>query len=513
MTSADSRGEKILAALAANKNCELTPDGANYIVQRFDPYHDKPIRPVGYPDSFNGHTVSRCVKKTMSLTYKSGGAPDQTTPWDLHIFQTPIMKPAQFNQSVTRSANTFTFNPLATATRPYGGLMAVASLVSGTPVNLPVGLASFDQLGQIALSDSDLDDTMRVTAMGFEVIDGTAELYRQGILTTYRQNQPQRDAAYFKGVSIEGAAAATRQTMEGSFQMVRCPPVSSANALLMPDSKQWKVAEGAYVDIDYNDQDIPMLSPSNIVPYLVYDDNPTQVGFDTSPIIYQQPGFGVSGVSEPTPGTAGVGTTYHNSSQGQRILPINQSGVILTGLNPLATITVNAIYYLECAPTSDDQELLSLASQSPALDDYALMIVSKLRRDSPVAVKRRENYTGQWFFEGVRDIIKKVSPWLANASYVGNQVSSWIDRAGTNDGMINPQSFVKGSVATKIASEKHPKKRIPNAPGPTPRRVAFRPNIANKRTLKGKKLKFNDNVDDQKRQRRARRAKARRGAL
>jgi len=94
------------------------------------------------------------------------------------------------------------------------------------------------------------------------------------------------------------------------------------------------------------------------------------------------------------------------------------------------------------------------------------MIISKLRRDSPIAVKRRENYTGEWFFNGIRDVINKVSPWLSNISYVGNQVGKWIDRAGTNDGLINPQSFVKGSVSKKIASEKKP--RIPKAPGRAP---------------------------------------------
>jgi hypothetical protein len=465
MARSDSKGEKILAALAAHKNCELTPAGSSYIVQRFDPYHDKPIRPVGYPDSFNGHTVSRCVKKTMSFTYKSGGAPDQTTPWDVNIFMTPLAKPQATQVTVTRHGNTFTWNPAAVASKAYGGLMAVAQHTSGTDFVFPAPGAGFTQVGQLSLSNEDLDNAMRVTSMGFEVIDGTAELYRQGILTTYRQNQPQREQANFTGVSIEAAAAVTRSGIHQDMQYIKFPPVNTSNALLFPDSKQWKTSEGAYVDIDFNSDEIPMLNPQYVAPIMLFDTDSSLILDDQTSFYFAAPLGSPDGVVQPIPGTAGVGTEFVNEVRAQRILPINQSGVILTGLNPLATITVNAIYYLECAPTSDDQELLSLASQSPSLDTYALMIISKLRHDSPIAVKLRENYTGEWFFNGIRDIIAKVSPWLSNAAYIGQQATKWIDNASTNDGYINPQSFVKGSVAKKIAQEKvSPMVRNPNPP-------------------------------------------------
>jgi len=507
MTSADSKGEKILAALAAHKNCELTQDGSNYIVQRFDPYHDKPIRPVGYPDSFNGHTVSRCIKKTMTFSQTTGGAAPQTTPFDVHIVMTPIAKPVNFTNTISRNNNTFTFNPTASPSAPYGGLIAVAVMNSGSSAQFPVLTAS-NLLGQLNLADADLADNMRVTSMGFEVIDGTAELYRQGILTCYRQNQSQHDTNFFKGVSNENSGAANRQAIEQTMQCVRLPPVNASNALLFPDSKQWKTSEGAYVDIDFNTSELPMLQPSFIAPYLIDDDAQSPMPINNESFWFPQTGFNISGVTNPIPGTAGVGSEFINSAYGQRIYPINQTGVILTGLNPLATITVNAIYYVECAPTSDDQELLSLASQSPALDDYALMIISKLRRDSPIAVKRRENYTGEWFFNGIRDVINKVSPWLSNISYVGSQVGKWIDRAGTNDGLINPQTFVKGSVAKKIASEKKSQPRIPKAPGRAPMapRKSFKapkgrdPKIWEaQQRLKKKKKQHGDGREDRRR--------------
>ena len=180
-------------------------------------------------------------------------------------------------------------------------------------------------------------------------------------------------------------------------------------------------------------------------------------------------------------------TTFNqrfSSVNPNRFTPKNQSGVFLTGLNPQASITINKIWYVECAPTGEDEELLSLCSQSPEDDPVALKIIAALRRDSPVAVKLYENYMGEWFFSGIKDLINKTMPWLSNAQVVGNQVVKWIDTASTNDGYINPQSFVKGPVAPKVAKEKKAKATkalilkgkagsIPKAPGPAPIKVAF----------------------------------------
>ena len=86
----DSKGERLLSALAKHPMCELTEAGANYVRQRFDPYHDKPVKAVGVPDQYNGHTISRIIKKSVPFTAVSGDGSSPTSPWDCHIFQTPI---------------------------------------------------------------------------------------------------------------------------------------------------------------------------------------------------------------------------------------------------------------------------------------------------------------------------------------------------------------------------------------------------------------------------------------
>lgn len=444
-----TKGEKLLYALANNSRCELTPDGANFIKQRFDPYHDTPMKPVGYPDSYNGFTVSRCIKKTMTFTQTSGGAATQTTPWDAHVFMTPVCRPMPLQLTNSRTGNQYKFNAAAALpTHKYGGLMVVGNMASGTNFAYPTVNTPTNGLGLLSLTNDDLKGNMRVTSMGFEVIDGTAALYRQGILTAYRQNQQQKEPVFMEGWADSGNVANKIQSDMATCEWLKFPPVNTADAMAIPNTKQWKVEEGAYVTADFHSDECPMKGPVYTKPIFTQDGNAATIS--------DVDGFWLeieTTVMEHTIPNLATTTFQSRCITPNRILPVNQSGVILTGLNPQATITVNCIWYVECAPTSDDQELLSLCSESPQEDYFAKMIISRLRRDSPVAVKLRENYTGEWFFDGIRSVVNTVTPWLSNALTVGKQVNKWIDHAGKNDGYINPQSFVRGDVATKVAKD------------------------------------------------------------
>lgn len=472
-----SKGERLLSALSKSNFCELTEAGANYVRQRFDPYHDRPVKAVGIPDLYSGHTISRIIKKSAPFTAVSGGGSAPASPWDAHIVQTPICNP---NRTLTVAAatvgNAIKFDPSQNASKPYGGLMVVRSDTGNFTFPAPNG--STNVLAQLSLTDEDLSNCMRITALGFEFIDTTAELYRQGMLTAYRQNEPQRAQAYYhiRGTPVTGN---NQFRNDGTGKIIKLPPTSVNDAMNIPDTKQWKVAEGAYCSVDFNEEEIPMTNPEPIHFLLEAYDGDVSTGsggtaidsfsFDSSdPLV------------TPIPTSSPVYTITDYVAPSQKFIPINQSGVILSGINPLFSGTVNCIWYVECAPSGEDVELLTLASQSPPYDPLALKIIGALRFMEPICVKLRENYTGQWFFEGIRDVVQKVVPWLSNAQVVGNQVVKWIDNASTNDGFINPQSMVKGNVAAKVASEKKPRKAlkgnaVPKFPGPAPKKRAFAP--------------------------------------
>ena len=471
-----SKGERLLATLAKTPLCELTEAGANYIRQRFDPYHDRPVKAVGLPDNYNGHTVSRIIKKSLPFTAISAEGSVPAAPWNCSIFQTPICDPQVCRPVTTAVSNRFEWDTASTATGAYGGLMIVRH--DTDDVLLPPVAGSTNLLGILSLTSEDLSNVMRVTAMGFEFIDSTSVLNRQGVLTAYRQNEQQQAQSLMEGVG-RPVVSNIGYEVKASAKIIKKPPKNVNDAMNIPDTKQWKVEEGAYCSIDFNQDDIPMTNPVPVMFMLQAYNADMAPGTSGNGITHFS--FEADNpIETPMPTSSPTFTRREYVTPAQKYLPINQSGIILSGLNPLFSGVVNCIWYVECAPSGEDVELLTLASQSPAYDPFAMKLIGILRFLEPICVKLRENYTGEWFFNGIRDAIKKISPWLTNAQVVGNQVVKWIDNAGTNDGMINPQSFVKGNVATKIASEKKQKKAlkgnaVPKAPGPAPNKRAFRP--------------------------------------
>jgi len=519
MSNADTKGERLLKTLAQTTSCELTEEGRRYVIQRFDPFHDKPMKPVGYPDNYNGHSVARCIKKSKTVSLTTGGAPTQTTPWDLNVTITPLASPDGFIQTTTRLNSTYTFLNTPIAEGNWGGVCITGNSASGSNFTYPATVLSGLNLGQLFLTDEDLTDNMRITSIGLEVQDMTAELYQQGLITVFRQNQQQPTTTTWSGWATTGVPPGSAKCMTGSGAIIKLPPISVEHALLMPDTKQWKVREGAYLVADFNSDQIPMEPPQWVMPVLVNDRSEVTLDGDIYNVLVPYPGSGLDHVS------SGPMTWTVMPPTPNRFLPINQSGIFLSGLNPQATINISVIWYVECAPGSEDQELLSLCSQSPSYDPIAMKIVSALRRDSPIGVKYRENYTGQWFFDGIKGIVQKALPWLDNASIVGKQAIKWIDSASTNDGYINPQSFVRGDVATKVSKEKNPvpkkagdtrydqalfKSGVPRPPGPAPKKRAFAPKPV-ARTKKGNVRYFDDTEDNRRRRKKAIAYKAARG--
>jgi len=466
------RAEDMLSALATNGNCELTQEGKAFVIQRFDPYHDTPIKPTGYPDQYNGFTISRCVKKSITVQQTSGGGPSNDT-FSFHVYNTPMLEVVTLAQCTNQKGNSVSLPDSPVITQGYGGLTIQLTDVDGNCVYPTPNLA--DILGQLVLDpQNDLDGTMRVTAMGFEVIDVTAEIYQQGTITVYRQNQP---ASKPEVLSVDNTVAGSGILREGVISVLgyKFPPANTAEALNIPTTRQWQAREGAYFVADFNTDELPMDLPTFTQPaYSDYvdDEKVNNVdSYDWIPLwdatitknIVASPSFSRAQL--------GWGRTKH--------MPINQSGCFVTGAPKQGSYTINAIWYLECAPNGGDPKLLTLATPSPVMDNLCKKYLSQLRHDSPIAVKWQDNYLGEWFVDGVTDVIKKVTPWLANAQVIGNQVVKWGDTEKANNGMISPQSFVQGDVAKKVSNEKKLIAKITNgiplAPGPAPKKAAYRP--------------------------------------
>jgi hypothetical protein len=98
----------------------------------------------------------------------------------------------------------------------------------------------------------------RCVAGGFEVINTTAPLYAQGLVTCYRMPQS------FTPMFVQNVAPL--QTGTGSSYdltpalAVELPPGSVDKALVLPSSKQWDAKRGAYCVFTLATTDVPLLS-------------------------------------------------------------------------------------------------------------------------------------------------------------------------------------------------------------------------------------------------------------
>jgi len=488
-TSRVKRGEQILAALSSPNIAALLPEGKQAIMQRFDPFHDLPSKSCGYPDDYSGSTITRLIKKSVTFNSASGEGTPATGPWNFHVFNTPILTPicCTSNTSTTSLGSIASINKDDTPSIQYGGLMVIRS-DNSTFENCPDNNTG-NFLAQLALDAADIDATSRLIAQGWELRDNTANIVKQGMITVYRQNEPQMKDFHLIAYDVGNNSATTKTMLEGNGIMLKLPPQSVDDALLLSGSKQWLLKEGVYAVTTFHSEDIPMSVPE---PAFICPINPLYnipVGTEVySSNIIRNIGWtsNVSGfpvgpdyrevMTIPTT----VPTIIRNLIPPQvKLAPINQTGAMCMGAPPDGSYTLTLNSYVEEAVGLENKPFVTLGTQSPIYSPLAMRAMSILTHDSPIAVKVDENYLGEWFVDGMADIAKSVAPWFGNAQTVANQVVKWADTAKLNNGIFQtPQTFVKGSVNNQMKKEKKAEKKgnaVPKAPGPAPMKRAFRP--------------------------------------
>lgn len=491
------RGEQILAALSSPNIAALLPEGKQAIMQRFDPFHDLPSKSCGYPDSYSGSTITRLIKKSVTFNSASGEGTPATGPWNFHVFNTPVLTPINCtsNTSTTSKGTIANFFKDDTPSINYGGLMVVRSDTSEFQ-NLPDNNTG-NFLAQLALDSADIDATSRLIAQGWELRDNTANIVKQGMITVYRQNEPQLTDFFLKGYDAANNTSANKYFIEGNGIMLKLPPSTVDDALLLQGSKQWLLKEGVYCVTTFHSEDIPMSvpEPGFICPIDPLYNIPVGVDVLSSNII-RNIGWTPNTTGFPTasdwvdvmtiPTT--VPTIIKVLCPPQiKLAPINQSGAMCMGAPPDGSYTLTLNSYVEEAVGLENKPFVTLGTQSPVYSPLAIRAMSILTHDSPIAVKIDENYLGEWFIDGMADIAKSVAPWFGNAQTVSNQIVKWADSAKINNGIFQtPQTFVKGSMNNQMRKEKKVEKKVnaaPRAPGPAPMKRAFRPRPVKTKTF------------------------------
>jgi len=401
-----TRGEKILNQLVADPTHPLTEDGKNFLIQTLDPNHDRPFRKIGWVDNNTRPSVVRMVKQSMQISAVSGGGAPVLAPWDVHIAISPFSSGSSMSQVALRQNNALILTTGGNI-MPFTGLRAVAQFSSGSPVVWTPTLGSSTYLGGLSVDPAYLSSDSRLVGIAFEVTDTSAEINKQGTLTAYAypQNGP---IDYYAAMT----AGTSGQLNLGSFRGKRViyPPTSQADALLLPDTKQWEAKFGSYSVPTFQDIHNPLSSNCSMVPVFEASTTKFDVNAVTGDPCYLSDIVAAVSTSSTLPGT--VVTAKMVAPNYTHFFPINTSGVILSGLNPNSSFNVSMTYVMEEVPTLSDKASVVLTQPPPAFDPWVLNLYTHIVAHLPPAVYVAENDLGEWFWGIVEDISEAIGPVL-----------------------------------------------------------------------------------------------------
>lgn len=340
----------------------------------------------------------------------------------------------------------------------------------------PVIVDTYDESNLLTLANRRSTDTLepgednlkgmtRCIGWGVEVVDVTAELYKQGTCTVCQYPACQRsDDVGFKlaqTFSVEHGRQKSDVLKKGSPQVVayldtpimvrpiNSHPTSVANAMLYEGSRQWEAKAGAYTVIPFSTEENPPRYPEYTVPMFYMDGaTPEKYGLNDNNVFLGQPDL---------PGGGGACYVWGPT----KYAPVHCKCIIMSGLNAKSTFQVNAIWYLETFPDTSETSLISLARPSACFDPVALKMISCAMQELPVAVPVADNSAGDWFL----DVMESVLPT------VGTAIGGFL---GGPAGAAAGGALGRGGSALITAARIPKQVAPPNSRGP-PKRTSVRP--------------------------------------
>lgn len=418
---------------------KITEQGRNWLIAALDPFHDREHQLAGYPDSDNSSTVVSCYQYQTELQRPTGIAGET---WDAHVYNSPQLVASsidQYRQTVD-NANLL-YNKVG-----EGGITSFITCCGG-PANstlMPHWAPLMSAMPGLGVEDLSSGNS-RVIAAGFEVINTTSELYKQGTITAYRQ--PTFSAPDHTRYHIPPEMAQNREqrgTMYG--HAYNSPPTTANEAVLLRGTRTWNAADGAYVPIVFSTVHNPIIPESNHLSVMVLPNKDRLI------------------------------TAAHSDNtdadlfpMGMKTAPMNTSGVFLTGLHNNTTLTIKVRVYVERAPGTSQPDLAALASPSAPYDANVLDLYSSVLSQLPVAVDFASNGLGDWW-RAAMSVISTVARPLSEVAGIfhptAGRVISQIGNmaASQHSGSVVPiKSAARAAQPPPKSSREGGKRRRPKA--------------------------------------------------
>jgi hypothetical protein len=381
------RGDMILANF--EKTGKMTPDGRVWFKQMLDLYADVKEKPVGYPDVEGSGSVVYRIQQSVTVPAPTSAG---TGAWDCHVFTLPECTNSAASGATTGGPTFGNFQGGTIAGSATGVQITAAGQGSAVgPISIWAGAAGSrswtNSAGNTASGDTyatfNLDSVLggsgRIVSMGFEVINTSAELYDSGAVTCYRMPQAINKESY--AAYTNGAAVSPRL-----YNSSRSPATTIAEAILVPNSVQWKAKEGAYVNATMTVPENPPMGLQAAGRIFKYNNTLTGTGATASVPV---------NVSIDT--TTATSTTSSGVTSFCQPTPFDTSGAYFTGLNTNSTLQVNMTVVYEKFPVPSEVSILPLAQPSPAYDPVALKLYALTLSKLPPGCAQSENPLGEWW--------------------------------------------------------------------------------------------------------------------
>jgi len=441
------------------QNRLITNEACDWVKCALDPFHDMQLDHLrGYPDVSTEPTVVVKIQTAHTVAAPAGLPAGQN--WDCHIVTSPV----DFNPaSAIRQARTLPFGdpPSSTGTGTTmadgAGAVNVTSLQTGrmdgllinsvpsdsdnganltyTPGHCPAVAGGGYHLQNLNLDDylefeqSDLG-VYRIIYSGFEVVNTTAQIYKQGAVTVYEYgNSYEVGASYpvkeYDTVSqTDGFCSGPRERPTTYF---RSPPNTIAEAKIMPGAHTWAAQDGCYNTAKFQ-TDNPFQGATKR-PFIIAQNNvigaPNSGFGDVDGVLSAGSfasdfslGVNLVGTSATPPDLKTVGGPVHFSR-------MNTTGAYLTGLSHETTLFVTWRVGIERLPSANKPTFLALAQPAAAYDPNALVLYNMVAHILPPGCPQGYNDAGKWFRwiqDAARKSIPTVYPIIRTASALATQM-------------------------------------------------------------------------------------------
>jgi hypothetical protein len=240
---------------------------------------------------------------------------------------------------------------------------------------------------------------VKVCGLGIEIVNTTASLNLQGLVSMCRMVQPDVET-FTSYVALPLNAWGTK-----SLNPMRTAPKNLSEMALYPGFAQDLAASGYYGPalLKFNrDLHFPIS-----VGALLLDDDPNGGPVNTTtPIECYSSTLG----SFAVPGNT---TAFSTTRENPLYVPCDTNCIIFSGLSDETTLTLRVRWILERFPNDSEAQLVPISTPTAPFDPVALEIYSRVVRQLPAGVPFGENPAGDWWSKLLSQIGSVVGPMIA----------------------------------------------------------------------------------------------------